>query len=72
MAWVAWVGSRVQAGKGANEILKNTKSQLHLEFVYCSHSNIHFISLALEFNDMPANLVKKYVWKNEMTGQQAI
>ena len=56
-AWVAWERSHMQVmdghpnglfqdGKGANEILKNIKSQLYLELVYCSRSATHFVSLA--------------------------
>ena len=47
-----------QDDKDASGILKIIKSSLHLELVYYSRSTTHFISLALEFNNVLVYLVK--------------
>ena len=50
-----------QDDQEANGILKIIKSQLHLELVYYSRSTSHFISLALDINNM---LV--YMWEEKI------
>ena len=47
-----------QDDKEASGILKIIKSLLHLELVYYSRSTTHFISLALEINNVLVYLVK--------------
>ena len=61
-----------QDGKGASEILKNSKSYLYSELVYCRRSATHFVSLAQEINNIMMYLVKICVKenKNKVTGQQ--
>ena len=50
-----------QDDQEANGILKIIESQLHLELVYYSRSTTHFISLALDINNM---LV--YMWEEKI------
>ena len=47
-----------QDDQGTSGILKIIKSQLHLELVYYSRLTTHFISLALEINNVLVYLVK--------------
>ena len=47
-----------QDDQEASGILKIIQSELHIELVYYSRSTTHFISLALEINNMSVYLVK--------------